>query len=314
MRDLNADGVINDGTELFGDHTKLKNGQNAATGFAALADLDDNADGRIDASDTAFSTLRVWRDTDNDGITDAGELVALDSVGITAINTGSTITGTTDASGNTQARAGTFQKADGTTGLAGDYSLTRDVVHSYVTTAVEVPDALLTLPNLAGSGNVADLYQAMAKDSTGHIKQLVESFIASTDSAERTAIVGQMLMAWAGTEAINPTSRNSQNAGFDARKLTALELFLAKPYVGSNGSSDPIPAAVTSLSAAWDSLVANVRAELNLKTTMWDYFDSIYQVTDSSGNKYWDLSAVLPWESQPTCSSTSLPPTRKRMK
>ena len=36
--DRNNDGIINDGSELFGNNTVLANGRKAAHGFAALAD------------------------------------------------------------------------------------------------------------------------------------------------------------------------------------------------------------------------------------------------------------------------------------
>ncbi|WP_415519763.1 MAG: calcium-binding protein [Desulfovibrio aminophilus] len=293
VRDLNNNGIIDDGTELLGDHTVLQNGQTAANGFQALAELDSNADGLIDANDAAYSSLLVWQDADNDGVTDTGELHTLESLGITSISTGYTSTSVTDEAGNTQARSGSIQWADGTAGQIGDYNLVRDVVHSYATDRVDVPDELLELPALGGSGNVADLYQAMAKDSTGHIQDLVEAFSASRDSDERTALVEQLLLAWAGTEQIDPTSRNSQRGNFDARKLAALELFLAQPYVGRNGSSDPTAAAVPSLTASWSLLVANIRAELNLKSTLLPLYENVYENLDATGAKYWDLSSVV---------------------
>ena len=50
--DRNADGRINNGSELFG----AKSGD----GFAELAALDSDANGWIDENDAAFSALRVW--------------------------------------------------------------------------------------------------------------------------------------------------------------------------------------------------------------------------------------------------------------
>lgn len=38
-----------------------------------LETYDTFADGVIDAKDAAFGTLRIWRDLDQDGVTDAGE-------------------------------------------------------------------------------------------------------------------------------------------------------------------------------------------------------------------------------------------------
>src|SRR5690606_31526581 len=57
----------------------------AADGYTALRDLDKNASGAIDAADAAFAQLRVWRDLDQDGSTDAGELQSLQDAGITQI-------------------------------------------------------------------------------------------------------------------------------------------------------------------------------------------------------------------------------------
>lgn len=47
VRDLNGNGRIDNGGELFGNYTKLANGQMAANGFEALNDLDDNHDGKL---------------------------------------------------------------------------------------------------------------------------------------------------------------------------------------------------------------------------------------------------------------------------
>src|SRR5207244_2919800 len=52
--DLNHDGKINDGSELFGVATKLADGTRAGNGYAAMAQYDGNADGKLDASDAHF--------------------------------------------------------------------------------------------------------------------------------------------------------------------------------------------------------------------------------------------------------------------
>ncbi|BCN93170.1 hypothetical protein THMIRHAM_09550 [Thiomicrorhabdus immobilis] len=55
--DKNQDGVINDGTELFGAMT--------GNGFAELSQFDEDANGWIDENDTIFSQLQVWQKTPN---------------------------------------------------------------------------------------------------------------------------------------------------------------------------------------------------------------------------------------------------------
>jgi hypothetical protein len=66
VMDRNGNGIIDDGTELFGNQTILSNGTKAANGFQALAELDDNKDGKIDCNDTAYAQLKIWQD-DGDG-------------------------------------------------------------------------------------------------------------------------------------------------------------------------------------------------------------------------------------------------------
>jgi Ca2+-binding RTX toxin-like protein len=85
VRDLNGNGKIDSGLELFGDQTRLANGQRAANGFEALRELDSNGDGKVDASDAAFGALRIWKDANSDGIADAGELLGLTEAGVQSI-------------------------------------------------------------------------------------------------------------------------------------------------------------------------------------------------------------------------------------
>ncbi|MBN2653555.1 MAG: C40 family peptidase [Nitrospirae bacterium] len=70
----NANGTIDSGKELFGNSTILGDGTKASNGFEALAELDTNADGKVDVSDSAFSQLKVWQDANQDGVSQANEL------------------------------------------------------------------------------------------------------------------------------------------------------------------------------------------------------------------------------------------------
>ncbi len=69
-RDLNGNGLIDNGGELFGNLTH-------SSGFAALEELDSNDDGQIDRRDTAFNSLLLWNDANGDGISQAAELSRL---------------------------------------------------------------------------------------------------------------------------------------------------------------------------------------------------------------------------------------------
>lgn len=79
-RDLDGDGVIADGSELFGSGTRLPDGERASDGFAALAILDSNADGVLDARDRAWGELLAWSDRDGDRCGSGSELAPLSSL------------------------------------------------------------------------------------------------------------------------------------------------------------------------------------------------------------------------------------------
>ncbi|MDZ7602549.1 MAG: VCBS domain-containing protein, partial [Hoeflea sp.] len=110
--DLNGDGVINDGTELF---TPWFNGGAFDSGAQALASLDTNGDGVIDMNDAAFANLLIWNDVNADGVSDAGELTSLAANGIASISVSTTQT-VGEIDGQTVIGEGTFTRVDGSTG------------------------------------------------------------------------------------------------------------------------------------------------------------------------------------------------------
>jgi hypothetical protein len=80
--DKNGNGKIDDGSEMFGEATRLKNGKTALNGYLALQQFDSNQDGMITASDSNFNKLVVWIDSNSNGITNKGELRSLASLQI----------------------------------------------------------------------------------------------------------------------------------------------------------------------------------------------------------------------------------------
>ncbi|OWQ92884.1 beta strand repeat-containing protein [Sphingopyxis witflariensis] len=110
--DLDGNGKIDSGTEIF---TPGFGGGNFANGVAALASLDDNGDGVVDANDAAFAKLLVWRDANADGVSDAGELSSLTDQGITSISTGAVAT-EEFIDGQAVTAHGSFTRADGSKG------------------------------------------------------------------------------------------------------------------------------------------------------------------------------------------------------
>ena len=84
--DLNRNGVIDDGRELFGESTKITNsGDRATDGYLALAQYDYNSDGMIDGKDPIFSSLKLWIDLNQNGRSEAHELKTMADLQIRAI-------------------------------------------------------------------------------------------------------------------------------------------------------------------------------------------------------------------------------------
>ena len=110
VRDLNGNGVVDGGAELFGPATN--------NGFSELAALDKDHSGWVDEGDAAFAQLGLWSGAEGAAIQ------SLADAGVGAIHTGSIATPYTyGASTGNLAAAGVFLYEDGRTGIAGEINL-----------------------------------------------------------------------------------------------------------------------------------------------------------------------------------------------
>lgn len=198
--DRNGNGLIDSGAELFGDSTILVNGARAGklavNGFEALGDLDFNQDSVITSADAAYTQLRIWQDANQDGISQASELKTLSAAGVASINVTATQTNLSLGNGNQQSWTGSYTRANGSTGVAGDASVTGSLdlasngFYRQFSTNPAITPSAAALPQMQGSGQVRDLREAMSLGTAdaGNLQTKVAAFAAVTTQPKLTDV------------------------------------------------------------------------------------------------------------------------------
>lgn len=115
--DRNGNGLIDDGTELFGNHTAQPDGDDL-NGYAALAVLDrpeagGNADGVLSVGDEVWGSLLVWVDANLDGFSQADELTPVSDTSIAQLELEYRHSNRRDRYGNVMRYLSTYTRTDG---------------------------------------------------------------------------------------------------------------------------------------------------------------------------------------------------------
>ena len=278
--DKNGNGKIDNGTELFGNHSLDAEGKKSfADGYAALAAYDENQDGKIDAQDTVYAQLQIWRDMNQDGISETDELMSLAEAGIISIDLNAQILNERDAQGNLISHRGTVNFADGREAIAEDIWFQVNTAQSkYIGEKIQISAEIQALPNVQAFGNVVDLHMAMQKDK--HLTQLVEQYIkANQEGANNTKVLlEELIYQWTDAAEIDPHSRDPKKVYghvLDARKLVSLENLTGKSFSGTWcwGEKDPNPHGLAApiLNAEFEKFAQYVHSHILLQTAQYQH-------------------------------------------
>lgn len=259
VRDLNGNGLIDNGLELFGNRTMLNNNLQADNGFIALAELDNNDDKVITESDAAWAELKLWRDINQNAKVDANELQNLTESGLKALSIDYTESQHIDEHGNEHKQISHVTWEDGRTSQAADIWFKTHLADTrYVGEKVSLSDEIKALPNIYSFGNVPDLYIAMAKDTV--LKEKVQNYLAASD-VEKQNLLLPLIYRWAGVEDIAINSRGTYLK--DARTLEALERLVGeKFYQILHNTANPYQNATQILEQEFEKFVHYVDANL----------------------------------------------------
>ncbi|MCM1082288.1 MAG: hypothetical protein NC428_02330, partial [Clostridium sp.] len=277
--DRDGNGMIDNGGELFGDRVILKDGITSASGFEALAELDTNGDGKIDASDTDFEKLLVWIDANQNGKSEAGELKSLSAHGIISISLSYRETSITDE----ETGVLNAETADVTININGT-ERTTEISEFWF--PVNTSDT--THVGIVTAGNIPDIESALANDTTGELAKWVYMFTESDDYVWKHYYLRQILYILADAQDIDPASRGGN---IDARNLKVIEKFMGREFDGVGGK-DPNANAAVILKEIYSDIETEYYNILNLYGSLGGYLTLAYEYENENGNVEMDLSFV----------------------
>ncbi|MET0310721.1 MAG: calcium-binding protein, partial [Burkholderiaceae bacterium] len=202
VRDRDGNGTIDSGRELFGDQTVLASGQRAVDGFEALGEMDANGDGVVNAIDAGFEQLRVWRDLNQDGRSQAGELQSLAGLGITGVRLGGTFVREVTQEDGTAAEV---------EGEVRNVNFEQRPFWREFDDAIPVSAEAGALPDMGGSGLVRDLREAMSLGTPRAqvLTATVSAFKNATSSAARQALLDDVIRTWGDTSTLRPAAERN---------------------------------------------------------------------------------------------------------
>jgi Ca2+-binding RTX toxin-like protein len=324
--DRDGNGSIDSGRELFGVDTLITTTQvdasgytqtvtrNATSGFEALQSLDTGSgsagsaglgDRVFNVNDAGFAQVRVWRDLNQDGISQASELQTLAAAGIASISLNATATNTNLGNGNTVTGTAVVTRSNGSTthidGVqvsANNLDLADNPFYREFTDTIAWTDAALALPEMGGSGWLRDMREAMSLGTAAatQLQQAVAQFAASTTRDQQLAALGTLISQWAGTtgrvdtSALRPVSATVLSETTTSRtvRYTAMD-----PGNYPNPATTLVPVAALQLSAEYyETVVQNGVTNKVLTAAGQEVMRRLGQLEAFNGARFINFTAI----------------------
>ncbi|WP_114787070.1 calcium-binding protein [Vibrio tetraodonis] len=282
--DADGDGSITSGKELFGNNTKLRDGTFANNGFTALSQYDENDDGLIDSQDGIFSQLNVFRDLNQDGISQSEELCSLEHYGVTSLKLTYNDSQYVDDNGNEHRQQSSYTTSDGSINDLNDVWFQMEK-SDFIYSEIVIPEDILKLPNINGIGSLPSLHYAMAKDESGRLKSLIESYQIGTTDQSSSEMLTEIMFIWAGVSGDYTRYHQSK---IDIRKVKTLEAFYGYKIDKPRGTG-------TQYTRLLEGIFENLKGEIELRLIGIEsnLFQEVKWVqANSSGQLYGDFSIV----------------------
>ncbi len=238
--DKNSDGAIATRDEI----SFITNVGNTPDNLGGLAIYDSNSDGILDSNDSQFGNFYIWRDVNQNGVSETSELHRLSDLGIAQINlTLMTAEPSVDLTSDAIiAQAGSFLWSNGDYGLAGDVMLLSgtNVVAAPIVIDLDGDGVTLTDP---GQSDVSfDLNNDGILDSAGWI-EAEDAFLVldrNNDDVINNALEISFIgdLPGAGSDLEGLAAFDSNDDGVLSASDNAFPLFRLWKDANSNGITD----------------------------------------------------------------------------
>ena len=267
--DINENGIIDNGGELFGDKFVMPDGNVSKTGFEALSSLDEFKDGSIDINDSVYGKLCVWFDSNHNGMTDENELKSLVECGINSISLNY------EYEGSVNVETGTMKAESSYVTLNSGELKKMSEFWFIVNSADTIHDGIETV------GTVPNFEQALFDDVSGELLTLYIDFNYSDNIAQKRYYLKELLYNITGAVNISPDSRGGN---IDARDLHVIESFMGRKYNGVDGSN-PNSRSAEILKSIYNNIENNYYTFVNLKSGFGQYKYLFPEIENESGEK-----------------------------